>query len=157
MESSLVPLTEVTLEQNLALAQLQSLYYVGQQLSASLNVIEVMNKAVTHLTQLTHAHSSALWDISAGTLRIESSYGQQIGQQVISLAQDSLLAQVVQKQEVCFIRLEEATAVDQRLLQNSQSSYLLAVPLMVQSAILGLATLHSNDERLLQDLDLAKA
>ena len=157
MEGSLVPKSGLMLEKNLALAQLQSLYYVGQQLSASLNVDEVMNKAVTHLTQLTHAHSSAVWDVGAGTLRMEASYGQQIGQQMISLAQESLMRQVVQNQEAGFIRFEEATDVDQRLLQSSQSRYMLVVPLLVQETLLGLATLHSNDERLLLDLDLAKA
>lgn len=157
MESSLVPQPGLMLEKNLALAQLQSLYYVGQQLSASLNVDEVMEKAVTHLTQLTHAHSSAIWDVTAGTLRMEAKYGQQIEQQMVSLAQESCLGGVVRDQAACFIRWGEVTAVDQRLLQNSQSRYILAVPLAVQEALLGVATLHSNDERLLLDLDLAKA
>ena len=157
MESSFVPQTGIMPEQSLALAQLQSLYYVGQQLSASLNVVEVMNKAVTHLTQLTHAHSSALWEIGAGTIRIEVSYGQQIEHQMISLAQESLLAQVVQDQVPQFIRWNEAMAVDQRFLQNSHARYVWVLPLLVQEAILGLATLHSNDEQLFADLDLAKA
>ncbi len=157
MESSFVPQTGIMPEQSLALAQLQSLYYVGQQLSASLNVVEVMNKAVTHLTQLTHAHSSALWEIGAGTIRIEVSYGQKIEHQMISLAQESLLAQVVQDQVPRFIRWNEATAVDQRFLQNSHARYVWVLPLLVQEAILGLATLHSNDKQLFADLDLAKA
>ena len=157
MESSPVSQTGMMLEKNLALAQLQSLYYVGQQLSASLSVVEVMNKAVTHLTQLTYAHSSAIWDIRAGTLQMGTSYGQRMGPNIISLAQESLLAQIVQTQEARFIRLDEATAVEQHFLQGCQAYCMWGIPLMVQDVILGLVTLHSNDERLLGDLDLAKA
>jgi PAS domain S-box-containing protein len=156
MERALVSQTGL-LEKKLALAQLQSLYYVGQQLSASLNVAEVMNKAVTHLTQLTHAHSSTIWGLADKVLRLEASYGQQMDLQNLPLKPESLIAEVVRLQEAQFIRFDEATAVDHSFLQNSHAHYSLAVPLVIQDVLIGLATLHSNDERLADDLDLAKA
>ena len=156
MEKPLVSQTGL-LEKNLALAQLQSLYYVGQQLSASLNVAEVMNKAVTHLTQLTHAHSSTIWEVGPANLRVAASYGQQMGQQHLPLPPDSLIAGIIKLQEAQFIRFDEGTAVDKPFLQNSHANYILAIPLVMQDVLLGLATLHSNDERLADDLDLAKA
>jgi PAS domain S-box-containing protein len=156
MERSFVSQTGL-LEKNLALAQLQSLYYVGQQLSASLNVAEVMNKAVTHLTQLTHAHSSTIWELAGASLRVAASYGQQVSQQHLPLPAESLIARAIKLQEAKFIRFDEATVLDQPFLQHSHASYILALPLVMQEVFLGLATLHSNDERLGDDLDLAKA
>jgi PAS domain S-box-containing protein len=156
MEKALVSQTGL-LEKNLALAQLQSLYYVGQQLSASLNVAEVMNKAVTHLTQLTHAHSSTIWEVARTGLRVAASYGQQTGQQNLLLPPESSITGAIKLQEAQFIRFDEGMAVDQPFLQNSHANYVLAIPLVIQDVLLGLATLHSNDERLAGDIDLAKA
>jgi PAS domain S-box-containing protein len=161
MENLARDLSTATEEADHALVQLQSLYDVSRQLSANLEVSAILQQATSYLTEATFAHSSAVWIKDGGDLRIGATRGvppELVEQLVISLqATDCRLLDAIHDRDVVIVESPAEKAHDRKLLSSLDANVLLAIPLAVQSRVSGLVTLHSKSDRLVSDLDLARA
>lgn len=160
MEDLARELARATEEADHSLIKLQSLYDVSRELNASLDVGEIMQKTVRHLTMMTYANSSAIWLLEGGVLFVEAAHGLKTAvyqDLFIPMSQvDSRIVSVFQTQRVQRIHCQTATGCNLDLLRMLGTQMILALPLTVQNAILGVVTLHGQDARLEDDLELVQ-
>lgn len=145
-------------ETDRALIQLKSLYDISRQLSASLNIIEILQKTLSELTAITYAHSGVAWIPHHESLQPDIVLGLDAELLDNFALEESGIGRALQIKDIVVISEKSSIdPVDKRLLQLLQSVILLAIPLFDQNDVVGVLTLHSSDERLIADINLIRA
>lgn len=142
-----------------ALIRLQSLYDVSRQLSTDLNVAKIMEQALACLVDITYAQSGMIWLRKENRVDVQSD--QEISPPIMAdlLTHFALQATEMHKQGLVVTHSTKIgqTPLTKHLFKQFQATTLILVPLLFQEDIIGVVSLHGNNGKLKNDLDVARS